>query len=401
MSTGTAAVSLAGVPIDPDLDPFADEVLLDSLPAFERLREQAPVVYLPRRDLWAITRYEDIRAALANPGTFSSTAVAFNEQANRVMAGTTIATDPPDHQRLREALMENLTPRALRGLRERISARAVERVAELAGRGSFDALEDLAQPYVVSVVVDLIGVRGEHREHLLRWGEGALNMQGPLNGRGEAGFSVAGELFRWTRGELKAEDLLEGSIGRGIFDAADRGDLPMENRPLVIEQLVVAGMDTTITAIANAVILFARHPEQYQAVREDPSLIPSAFAEVLRYLSPLPMTGRRVLADVEIQGVRIPAGAQAALLVAAGNRDPRHFPDPGAFDVTRNPTDHLAFGYGIHGCAGQALARMEALAMITALATRLKAFTVGTVEARINNITRPYRRIDVTSVEPA
>lgn len=401
MASSKAAVPAAhAAPADPDFDPFADDVLRDSQAEFDRLREYSPVVHLPRRDLWAVTRYEHLREALADPGTFSSSAVAFNDRANGVMAGTTIATDPPDHQRLRDALMENLTPRALRSLREGIEARADEAVPELLRRGSFDGVQDLAKPYVVSVVMDLIGVQGEVRHDLLRWGEAALNMQGPLNERAEHAFPVTGELFGWTRHRLRAEDLIEGSLGRGVFDAGARGDVPPESCPILIEQLIIAGMDTTITALGNAVLLFARFPEQFQRLRESPDLVSSAFAEVQRFLTPLPLLGRRATRDVEIEGIRIPKGAQVALLLAAGNRDPRHFERPDVFDVTRNPTDHLSFGYGIHGCAGQGLARMEAHAMIGALAAQVGSLTVTHAEHRLNNITRPWEAIEVSAVRP-
>lgn len=394
------AAAAHSVPADPDFDPFADDVLRDSQAYFDRLREYSPVVHLPRRELWAVTRYEHLREVLADPDTFSSAAVAFNDRANRVMAGTTIATDPPDHQRLRAALMENLIPRALRSQREGIEARADEIVRGLLRRGSFDGLRDLAKPFVLSVVMDLVGVQGEVRHDLLRWGEAALNMQGPLNERAVQAFPVTGELFDWTRRRLRAEDLTEGSLGRGVFDAGARGDVPPESCPILIEQLVIAGMDTTITALGNAVLLFARFPEQFQRLRESPKLVASAFAEVQRFCTPLPILGRRATRDVEIGGVRIPAGAQVALLLAAGNRDPRHFEAPDTFDVTRNPTDHLSFGYGTHGCAGQGLARMEAHAMIGALAAQVGSLTVTHAERRLNNITRPWEDIEVIAAPP-
>src|SRR5690606_42078258 len=130
------------------------------------------------------------------------------------------------------------------------------------------------------------------------------------------------------------------------------------------------------------VALFAAHPDQLALVREDPSLIPAAFNEVLRYWAPLHAWGRRVTRDVEIDGVRVPAGAKVAILFGAGNRDPRHYEDPDAFLVRRNPVDHLSFGYGPHGCAGQGLARLEAHAVIGALARRVERLVAGT-EVRV------------------
>jgi cytochrome P450 len=278
MTTDTA---VQPVTVD-DLDLFSDDVLLNTRAIQDELRELAPVVHLPACDLWAITRYDDIRGILSDPSSFSSQKVAFNDTMNDIMVGTTIATDPPDHKQLRDALMENLTPRALRGLKGEMEAKGVAHVRSLAGRGAFDGHADFARDFVLSVVVDMIGVQGEERDMLLTWAEAALNAQGPLNERGRAGLPVAGGMFAWTRGRLAAADLREGSIGRGIFAAADRGEIPYENRSILIEQIVVAGMETTIAALSNAIILLGRNPEQYRMLRQDPTLIASAFAEVLR-----------------------------------------------------------------------------------------------------------------------
>jgi cytochrome P450 len=396
--TVDAAIRPATVP---GLDLFSDEALLDTHRVQNELRELAPVVYLPACELWAITRYSDIRSALSDTSTFSSKKVAFNDTMNGLMAGSTIATDPPDHEGLRAALTENLTPRALRGMRGQMEEKALAHVRALAGRESFDGHADFARDFVLSVVVDLIGVQGEERNKLLTWAEAVLNAQGPLNERGKAGIPVTGELFGWTRGRLTAGDLLDGSLGRAIFAAADRGEIPHENRSILIEQIVVAGMETTIASLGSAVMMLGREPSQFQALREDPTLIPSAFAEVLRLTPALPLIGRLVTRDVEVGGTVIPEGAQVALLLSAGNHDPRQYDDPEAFDVTRNPADHLSFGYGIHTCAGQGLARMEAHALLKALVEEVERFSVGEVVHRLNNIGRPHERIDIVNVVPA
>lgn len=401
MTTTPVDVRGTAAPVDPDLDLFGDEVLEDSMPVYARLRETSPVVHLAQRDLWVITRYEDVRAGLGDPETFSSTQVAFNEQMNGALKGTSLATDPPEHQKLRAVLSANLTPRALRSMKADIDAKADALVGDLVARGSFDAMEDLSKHFVTSVVMDLIGVQGDVRQKLLAWGEAAFNLLGPMNERAAASFPVAGELFEWTHHQLSAQDLAEGSMGRAVFEAAERGDIAPESAGMIVHQYIAAGMDTTIASIGNAVLLLARYPEQFQALRRDLSLVPSAFAEVQRFMAPMPVAGRLVTRDTEVQGLRIPAGSQAALLLGAANRDPRHYEDPEVFDITRNPTDHLSFGYGIHGCAGQGLARLEAHAVITALATRLTGFTVGDVQRRMNNMTRPFDTIEVTSVDPA
>lgn len=384
-----------------EIDLFDDDVLADSHPVYARLREMAPAVHLPGRGIHAITRYENVRKALGDPATFSSRGVAFNPTMNEMLVGTSLATDPPEHAELRAVLTENLTPRAVRRMGEGIRAKADALLEELLARESFDGMEDLAKPYVTSIVMDLIGIRDDVREKILTWGEAAFNMQGPDNERMRAALPIAGELFHWTHEMLAAEDLAEGSIGRAVFEAGERGDIPRNQCGAIVHQYIAAGQDTTITAIGNAVSLLGSHPAQFGILRDDPSLVPSAFAEVQRFLPPVPVVGRLVVQDAEIDGHVVPAGSQAALLVAAGNRDPRHYEDPETFDVTRNPVDHLSFGYGAHGCAGQGLARLEAHSMISALADKLESFDVTHTSRRLNNITRPFEQIAVTNLRRA
>ncbi|WP_026454343.1 cytochrome P450 [Saccharomonospora iraqiensis] len=383
-----------------DLDLFADEVLRDPYPYFADLRDQSPVVRLDTVGVYAVTRYEAIREVLADWESFSSDTVAFNDRMNEVLVGTTLTTDPPDHQKLRAVLTENLAPRALRTLKGDIEGKADTMVADLVARGSFDAMDDLARALPLAVVADLIGVQGTARENILRWGAAAFDCLGPDNARTRAAFPPAGELFEWAH-TARAEDLTEGSMGRAIFEAADRGEIPYENCGMIIHQYIAAGMDTTIAAIGNAVRLFAEHPDQFDLIRDDPGLIPAALNEVLRYEAPIHAFGRRATRDVEIAGTPVPAGSQVAVLFGAGNRDPRHYEDPDTFSVRRNPVDHLSFGYGVHSCAGQGLARLEASAVLGALARHVRRYTIGEPVRLLGNMTRSLDRLPVVGVEPA
>jgi cytochrome P450 len=386
-----------------DLDLFSDEVLADPHPYYAALREQAAVVHLPQTGhggVWAVTRYEAVRRALADTKVFSSKAVAFNDQLNAGLANTVFGSDPPDHRRLRAATMEHLTPRALRGLAGQIDKKADAMVAALVERGQFDAITDLAQPLPVAVVMDFIGVQGEVREKMLRWGSAAFNVMGPMNRRTIENLPIAGELGGWLS-QLKARELAEGSIGRAILDAGDRGVIPPETGLVIIQQYVAAGLDSTVAAIGNVIALLSANQDQFALVRSSPDLIPSAFSESLRYEAPAPITGRLVTEDIEIEGTVMPAGSQAAILLGAANRDPRHYQDPERFDVTRKPQDQLSFGYGIHSCAGQGLAKLEAHAVIGALARRVRRYTVGEGTRRISNSIRGLAALPVISLEAA
>lgn len=392
---------MATSPATSDIDLFADDVLIDPYPTYTALRDLGSVVYLPTNDVYALTRYEAIRDALGDPETFSSVkAIGFNPGVNEALQGTSLASDPPVHTQLRAALSANLTPRALRGLSGQINEKADALVAELAASGSFKAIDALAREFPIEIVADLIGFSGDVKANMLRWGQAAMQVLGPLNQRTIENFDIAGELYAWCA-SVTADDLAEGSIGRGIFDAEARGEIPEGTAGHIIHQYLGAGVDTTVASIGNIVALFGRYPEQFELVRQDPSLVSAAFAEVLRFWPPVHAWGRKTTRDVEIDGAVIPAGSQIAILFGAGNHDERHYDDPDTFDITRNPVDHLSFGYGPHGCAGQGLARMEGHAIIAALAKHVQSFRLGD-EVRVpSNVTRSIEELDVLDVVPA
>ncbi len=380
-----------------DVDLFSDEVLLDPYPHYARLRELGGVVHLPGNEVYVLTRYDVIRDALADWQTFSSRTIGFNPMVNEALQGTSLASDPPVHGQLRAVLTENLSPRALRGLKQQIDAKAAALVDELVAEGSFDAVDALARAFPLEVVADLIGFTGPVRDNMVRWGQAAMQVIGPMNQRTAESFPIAGELYGWCSA-VTADDLAPASVGGGIFDAEARGDIPSNTAGHIIHQYLGAGVDTTIAAIGNIVALFAAHPEQFDLVRKDASLVPAAFSEVLRYWAPVHAWGRHVTTDVEIDGATVPAGSQVAVLFGAGNRDPRHYQKPDAFLIERNPVDHLSFGYGPHGCAGQGLARLEAHAVIEALVARVERLVVGQ-EIRVpSNITRSIEKLPVLEV---
>lgn len=384
-----------------ELDLFDDALLVDPYPAYAALRELGGVVHLQANDAYALTRYDVIRDALADWESFSSAgAIGFNPAVNDALTGTSLSSDPPVHTTLRATLTSNLSPRALRGLKGTIDAKADALVAELVEKGSFEAIDALARALPLEVVADLIGFTGHVRDNMLRWGQAAMQVIGPMNQRTAENFPIAGELYGWCS-TVTAEDLTPGSVGRGIFDAEARGDIPPGTAGHIIHQYLGAGVDTTIASIGNIVALFAAHPDQLALARENPSLVPAAFNEVLRYWAPVHAWGRRATRDIEVDGVVIPEGAKVAILFGAGNRDPRHYDNPDAFLVERNPVDHLSFGYGPHGCAGQGLARLEAHAVIESLARRVGRLVVGPEVRLPSNITRSIEKLPVLEVVPA
>jgi cytochrome P450 len=379
------------------IDLFSDEVLADPYPTYRLLRDAGPAVYLERIDAWALARDASVRAALTDWETFSSAAgVALTEGVNQALTGTVLASDPPEHDRLRAVMSERLAPRALGGFRTSVRRQADAMVRDLVRRRSFDAVEDLARAFPVAVLLDLIGLPDDGRDQVLNWADGAFNAFGPDNERLRRSLPVHQDKFDYLASVVASDRLAPGSIGRGICEAADRGEIERASCVSLLAALVDAGLDTTINAMSNVALLFSRHPEQWERLRADRIRIPAAFNEILRWESPVQAFARGVTADYDMDGVTLPAGSRVLLLYGSANRDERTWTDPEAFDVGRDASRHLAFGRGIHVCAGQGLARLEANALLAALAEHVAHFETGEPERRLNNTVRGLSRLPTT-----
>lgn len=390
-------------PVNPapasDLDLWDASVLVDPWPSYRTLQALGPVVHLTRHGLYGLTRYEGVRAALQDWETFSSAqGVGVDPGLNASSGRGILSTDPPLHDTRRRVLNPQLIPRSLTAHEPLIDARADELVAGLVAAGSFDAVHDLARPYSLGVVADLVGLPAQDREHLIDRATCAFNTFGPRNDLLEASMPGFRDLVAYAQRVAVPGNLEPGRWGEQIYDAAARGDIEPDACPGLMLAYVWAGMDTTVNAIASAVWLFAEHPEQWDLVRRDPSLIPSAFNEVLRMHAPVQRFTRVTTRDVEVDRVTIPAGARVVVLFGAANRDDRHFAEPDRFDVTRNPVDMLSFGRGIHHCVGASLARLESHAVLRSLAARVERFELVDSAWRANNALHGPAHCDVRAV---
>ncbi|TDB85007.1 cytochrome P450 [Actinomadura sp. KC216] len=380
-----------------DLDLFTDEALLDPWPLYQQIRDTGPVCRLSRLNVWAMGRYAQVRAALGDWETYSSASgIGLNDVANEATRGLIIATDPPEHDRLRGVLAERLSPREIRKLGDDIRRRAAELVGDLVEKGEFDTVTDLAQDFPLSIVLDLIGLPQDGRDKVLTWADAAFSASGPEGPRTDAALPLLQDQLVYLATRATPDQLAPGSMGRAIYEAAEAGKIASESCVPLMSAYVTAGLDTTINAISNAVWYFATYPDQWDAVREDRGLIPSAFNEILRIESPVQFFCRVTTRDVDVEGMVLPEGSRVMMLYASANRDERRWPDPQRFDVRRNPAEHVAFGYGMHGCAGQGLARLEGHSILEALADRVTRFEVGTPQRRINQLIRGLSALPTT-----
>jgi cytochrome P450 len=381
-----------------DLDLFSDEVIEDPYPHFRRLRDAGPAVWLESSGAWALLRYDVVRAALKNWQTFTSESGVFiSDDYNAQSVGEAVITSvPPQHKRLRRVLSSRLAPPALRDVRGMVEERADKLVSELVARGSFDAVTDFGEPFPLHLMSDLIGVPEEGRDHFVEWARASFNLVGPPNERAQQGERSIEEVRAYVVEYAKPECLTPGSFGRTVFEARDRGDVTEREATWLVMVYLLAGIDATVHAFGNAIWIFANHPDQWDIVRSDEQLVAPAFEEAMRFEGPVLYFARTLTTDFELDGITLHAGDKALVGYASANRDERHWVDPDVVDVRRNAASHLSFGYGLHTCAGQGLARVEAAALFTALGRRVRRFhLVGTPVRHFNNAVRGFESLPV------
>lgn len=382
-------------------DPFGPEVREDPSAFHEELREAGPVVHLPRYGVYAMARYEQVHAALRDWQAFQSGAGVglsnFRTEQPWRPPSLLLESDPPRHDAPRRVLAGLLVPRALRRLRGEFSA-AAERIVDavLADGPEFDAVPALAEAYPLAVFPDAVGIPADGRENLLPYGEFLFNAFGPHNDLVEAGAARAPELAAWVNGQCRREVLADGGFGARIWAAADRGEITHEQAPLVVRSLLSAGVDTTVQALATVLHALATHPDEWRRLRERPALARVAFDEAIRWGSPVQTFFRTATADIRVGDVVVPDGEKILLFLGAANRDPRRWSEPARFDLTRDPSGHVGFGFGLHQCVGQHVARLEAECLLIALAARVATIEIaGGTRRHHNNTMRGWASLPV------
>ena len=382
-----------------EADLFTDDALDDPYGHLRTLRDLGPVVWLEARQVYAVTRYEVVRAVLADGRAFcSGEGVGLNEFINEGGRGTTLMSDGVEHDRLRTVIGRPLTPKALAELRQEAHARAAALADRVVARREVDAVTDVAEVLPTTWVPDLLGWPQAGREHLLDWAGATFDGLGPLNDRALAAGAGIHEMADFAQ-KVAASDLPDGSTGAGILAAAERGEIDAGQCPMMFIGYLGPSLDTTTAALANAIWLFATHPEQWDVLRRQRDRVKQAFNEVLRLESPISCFTRVATRTVDIAGVTVPAGARVLVSFASANRDEHRWDGPEEFDITRTSAGHVGFGHGEHACVGMGLARLEATAVLSALAARVERFELCAPTVRKhNNLIRSFASLPVTVV---
>ena len=363
-------------------NPLSPEVVDNPYPYYVYLREHAPVYWIEPLQLWVLSRYADVDFALRNPQIFPSsgfTAQTLGDLNPTPEVPWILDINPPDHTRLRKLVNKGFLPRIIRNLEPRVHEITRQLIAAMRSQTEGDLVSALSGPLPTTVIAEILGVEDDRLGDFKRWSDGiVLGTSRPTDEATRAYVRESGAALRAYFEKLierrrtdPGEDVLSA-----LVRAEEEHDILTSAEILGLAiLLLLAGNETTTNLIGNTVKNLLQHPAELAKVRADRSLVPLLVEEVLRYESPVQLLPRQTAREVELEGGTIPAGATVFLLLASANRDERKFPEPDRFDVTRNPQDHVAFGYGIHYCLGAPLARLEGRIALESLLFDCPPFT--------------------------
>jgi cytochrome P450 len=348
-------------------DPYDVDINANPYPVFARLREEAPLYYNAQHDFYAVSRYEDVNRGIVDHGTYSSAKGAILELIRAdfpIPSGVLIFEDPPIHDIHRKLLARMFTPRKIALLEQKIRNYCVESLDAVVGAGRFDFVTDFGAVMPMKTISALIGIPEADqvavRDHVT--GQMKTEAGKPMKAAEEG--LVSGDIFAdyidW-RVDNPSDDIMTELLNVEFVDEQGVTRRLTRDELLIYLNVVAgAGNDTTTRLIGWAAKVLAEHPEQRRQLVEDPTLIPKAVEELVRFEPPAPHVARYVTRDVEIHGQTVPQGAVMMMLIGAANRDPRQFPPDGeVFDIHREQRAHLGFSVGAHYCLGSSLARLE------------------------------------------
>lgn len=318
--------------------------------------------------MWQVFRYEDTLRIINDPTVFSSEfqRLAPEEKRKNAITPSMLTLDPPRHRHLRSLVTQAFTPQTIARLTSRISEIVNECLDRVATPGRIDIMHDLAYPLPIQVIAELLGIPIEDRQKFKDWSSTIVkaDLKAVLQARREMN-----DYFIHIIRERQAhpqEDLISYLLAAQV----DGQHLTERELQSFYALLLVAGNETTALLIGNAILCFDEHPEVMDALRADPTLLPGAIEEVLRYFSPVQRIARLVTEDVTVGGQDLKAGQIVTLWLGSANRDEKQFPHSDIFDISRSPNPHVTFGHGSHFCLGAALARLEARIALSILLQR-------------------------------
>jgi cytochrome P450 len=406
-------------PYDPDVDVRAQEI-------WKRMRDECPLYYNEKLDFYALTRYDDVLAVTLDTETFSSSHTTTLEmmKPEPVDVPMMIWLDPPDHTRLRQLVNRAFTPRAIERLETRIHRICARLLDPFVGTKGFDYVDEFGALLPPTVILEMLGFPEGREQEWRRAIDQMFHDMGAMGadaatGEGELPSSVMqtaedtqtvvtdselGSTVFGTLPELIAErrreatdDILSDLVHAEIEEDGTKRKITDAELYAFVQMLAIAGTETVARHLSWSAVILAQHPDQRALLVEDPSLIPNAVEELLRYEAPSPVNARWVTRDAEFHGTTIPAGSKLIMLNGAANRDERVYEDADRFDVRRKFTKHLSLGYGAHYCVGAALARLEGRIALEETLQRFPTWDVdeAALEWAHTSTVRGYARVPI------
>jgi cytochrome P450 len=352
-----------------ELNPFSYEFHENPYPTYVHLRDRAPLYHNETMNFWALSRFRDVMDALLDWQTYSSVGALVLERLDPKYLEATpmmILEDPPRHDRLRALVSRAFTPRRIAGLEPFVRELSGKLLDPLVRQGGGDFVKDFSNPLPMEVIFTLLGVPQADRRQLREWTDIALDRDpdSPAVPPRAIAASMEGQRYWWQLVQDFRKHRNDGLMC-ALMDAeveTEDGTTKLTDGEIIgfCSLIGAAGSETTTKLLAFAAVLLARHADQGAALVAEPGRLPDAIEELFRYTSPAQYAARNVMSDVELYGRTMPKGARVLLLIGSANRDPRQFPDPDRFDVTRKAEPpHVGLGQGVHFCLGASLARLE------------------------------------------
>ena len=385
-------------------DPYDFTIDSDPYPVWKRMRDEAPLYFNAKYDFHALTRFEDVEPCLTDWDTYRSghgTVLEMIRANIEIPSGAILFEDPPLHDVHRGVMRRVFTPRKMDAIEPKVREFCRRSLDPLVGSGRFDFIHDLGAQMPMRTIGYLLGIPEQDQEAIRsRLDEGLTLKEGeePIPHDQQGGMDLFGSYIDW-RIEHPSDDIMTDLLTAEFVDETGTQRRLTRGEVMAYVQLLAgAGNETTTRLIGWAGKVLAENPDQRRELVADPSLIPNAVEELLRYEAPSPVQARYVSRDVEHYGTTISEGSIMLLLNGSANRDERHFPDPDRFDIHRNVGRHLAFGYGVHFCLGAALARLEGRVALEEVLKRFPEWEVdwdNAVQARTSTV-RGWESLPVT-----
>jgi cytochrome P450 len=387
-------------------DPYDFEIDTDPYPIWKRMRDEAPLYYNEKYDFHAVCRFDDVEHCMLDIETYKcgrGTVLEIIRANIEFPPGNILFEDPPIHDVHRGLMSRVFTPKKMNAIEPKVREFCARTLDPLVDAGRFDFVHDLGAYVPMRAIGYLLGIPEEDQTRIREQIDKSLHLeegQAPdAMGAFEQQAEMFGQYLDW-RAEHPSDDLMTRLLTIEFEDETGATRRLTRTEVLTyVNMLAAAGNETTTKLIGWAGKVLAEHPDQRREIAENPSLVPQAIEELLRYEAPSPVQARYVSRDVELHGQTVPEGSVMVLLNGSGNRDDRHFADGDRFDIHRKIDHHLSFGYGIHFCLGAALARLEGRVALDEVLRRFPEWEVdwdNAVQARTSTV-RGWEKLPVVT----